>query len=56
MLAVVNEGSTDLVKRSFKYKFLKLAEDFPRRWLERGDPQKFKVEIKDWVKTHIEVT
>ena len=56
ILAVVNEGSSDLVKRSFKYKFLKLAEDFPRSWLERGDPQKFKVEVKDWVKTHIEAT
>ena len=54
ILAVVNEGSTDLVKRSFKYKFLKLAETIPGDWLERGDPQKFKVEIQRWVKTHIE--
>ena len=41
-LAVVNEGSTELVKRSFKYKFLILSETFPEEWLERGDPQKFK--------------
>ena len=54
ILAVLNEGSTDLVKRSFKYKFLKLSETFPEDWLERGDPQKFKGEIKRWVKTNIE--
>ena len=54
ILAILNEGSTDLVKWSFKYKFLKLAETFPEDWLERGDPQKFKGEIKRWVKDHID--
>ena len=53
MLGVANEGSSDLVKRSFRYKFLKLAENVPQRWLEGGDPQKFKGEVKAWVKQNV---
>jgi len=52
-LSVVNEGSQDLVKKSFRYKFLKLAEGIPRDWLNK-DPKKLKGEIKIWVKLHIE--
>ena len=53
-LAVICEGSPDLVKRSFRYKFLKLAEVFPREWLEGEDPKKRKSDIKRWVKENIE--
>ena len=53
-LAVANEGSSDLVKRSFRYKFVKLAETVPQRWLEGGDPQKFKGEVKSWVRQNID--
>ena len=52
-LAVVNEGSPDLVKKSFRYKFLKLAEGVPREWLDK-DPKKLKGDIKAWVKLHVE--
>ena len=54
VLDVANEGSLDLVKRSFRHKFLKLAEDVPNHWLSAGDPQKFKGEIKTWVKLNID--
>jgi len=40
----VNEGSHELVKRSFRYKFLKLAEKIPREWFV-GDKKKRKEEM-----------
>ena len=52
-VAGINEGSLDLVKRSFKYKFLKLSERMPREWLD-GDPKKRKGEIKAWVRLNVE--
>ena len=44
----------DLVNRSFKYKFLKLAQDVPPNWLTGEDPKKRKKEIQAWVKLNIE--
>ena len=54
LLDGVSEGSPDLVKRSFQYKFLKLAEEVPQDWLLGGDPKKRKKEIQDWVKLNVE--
>ena len=54
LLAGVCEGSPDLIKRSFRYKFLKLAEEVPRDWLTGDDPKKRKKEIQAWVKMNVE--
>ena len=56
VLAGVNEGSSDLVKRSFRYKFLyKLAQEVPKNWLTGEDPKKRKKEIEAWVKLNVEL-
>ena len=54
LLAALCEGSPDLVKRSFKYKFLKLAQEVPQNWLTGEDPKKRKKEIQAWVKLNVE--